>query len=535
VAIDDQAKIQVWSSSKAPHTLKQSLSEALDIPKERIRVNPVAIGGDFGGKGGALDEPLCYFLALRSGRPVKMVMDYQEEFTAGAPRHAAIIKMKTGAKRDGTLMAHQMDAYFDSGAYGGLRPGAAFQGALHAGGCYRMPHAQVRVMRVYTNNLPGGQMRAPSEPQGFFAAESQMDCVARGIGMDPLAFRLKNLIEPGEATVTGDHYEEIRAKETLRAAAKAARYASRKPPKVGRGIAMGYRAPGGGATSVSVTPNPDGTVLIQTAFLEQGTSTYTSLRQIVAEELALDPDEIQIKVLDTDSSPFDSGIGGSRGTRIGSRAAFQAAREVKEELFTLAEKLLGWSKAEMVLDGKEIVRRTTKQRHRWDELLRRAGHSIVRQAINRDEGHAPVTSFTAQIAEVSVDPETGQVTIHRFTTAHDTGTILNPIGHQGQVEGAVIQGVGYGLMEQVRVEDGRVMTTHFGDYKIPNVKDIPDLRTVILQGESGVGPYNIKRIGENPISPVAPAIANAIEAAVGVRIRDLPITAEKIYNVLKEK
>jgi CO/xanthine dehydrogenase Mo-binding subunit len=533
VWIDEQDKIQVWSSSKAPHVVKRTLSDALDIPRERIRVNPVAIGGDFGGKGGALDEPLCYLLALRSRHPVKMVMEYQEEFTAGAPRHAAIIKMKTGVKRNGTLVAHQMDAYFDSGAYGGLRPGASFTGATHAGGCYRIPHARITVMRVYTNNIPGGQMRAPSEPQGFFAAESQIDCVARAVGMDPLEFRLKNLIEPGEPTVTGSYYEEVRAIETLHAAAKAAKYNSPKKENAGRGMAMGFRSPGGGATSVTVTLNPDGTVALETPMLEQGTWTYTSLRQIVAEELQLNPENIKIKVLDTDSSPFDSGIGGSRGTRIASRAAFQAARDVKEELFGLAAKMLGWSKEEMMLDGKEIIRKGTRQRQRWGTLLSRAGHSVSRRAINRDEEHAHVTSFTAQVAEVSVDRETGQVILERFTTSHDTGTILNPIGHQGQIEGGVVQGIGYGLMEEVRVEDGRVITSHFGDYKIPTIKDVPDLRTVILEGENGVGPYNIKGIGENPISPVAPAIANAIEDATGVRIRDLPLTAEKVYEALK--
>ncbi|HWP57731.1 MAG TPA: xanthine dehydrogenase family protein molybdopterin-binding subunit [Candidatus Acidoferrales bacterium] len=534
VWVDDKDRIQVWSSSKAPHVVKQTLAEAFAIPKERIRVNPVAIGGDFGGKGGALDEPVCYLLSLRTRRPVKMVMDYQEEFTAGAPRHAAIIRMKTGVKRDGTLVAHQMEAYFDSGAYGGLRPGASFTGATHAGGCYRIPNARVLVARVYTNNIPGGQMRAPSEPQGFFAAESQIDCVARAIGMDPYEFRLKNLIERGEPTVTGEHYEEVRAIETLVAAAKASKYGTPKPANVGRGIAIGFRSPGGGATSVTVNLNTDGTIDIETAMLEQGTWTYTSLRQVVAEELGADPAEIRVKVLDTDSSPFDSGIGGSRGTRIASRAAFQAAREAKEALFALSEKLLGWPKSELILAGKYVVHTKTRKRERWDRLLAREGRPITRRALNRDEGHAHVTSFTAQVAEVAVDPQTGAVKLRQFTTAHDTGTILNPIGHQGQIEGGVVQGLGYGLMEEVRVENGRVITTHFGDYKIPTIKDVPDLRTVILEGESGVGPYNVKGIGENPISPVAPAIANAIEDAVGVRIHDLPITAEKVYSALKQ-
>ncbi|MBI2987642.1 MAG: xanthine dehydrogenase family protein molybdopterin-binding subunit, partial [Deltaproteobacteria bacterium] len=535
VWIDDQGRVQVWSSSKAPHVLKQSLAAALDIPKERIRVNPVSIGGDFGGKGGPLDEPLCYFLALRSGRPVKMVMEYQEEFTAGAPRHAAVIQIKTGVKRDGTLIAHQMEAFFDSGAYGGLRPGPSFAGAGHASGCYRIPHARITVMRVYTNNIPGGQMRAPGEPQAFFAAESQMDCVARRLGIDPLEFRLKNLIEEGEPTVTGAQYQEVRAKETLNAVVKASRYKAPKAPYVGRGIAMGYRSPGGGATSLAVTLNPDGSVVLHTPFFEQGTGTYTTLKQIVAEELSLNPDEIQVKILDTDGAAFDSGIGGSRGTRIASGVAFQAAREAREELLGLAEKLLGWPKAEMTLAGREIVRKRTGKRQRWDQLLSRAGRSITRQAINRDEEHAPVTAFTAQVAEVSVDAETGQIKLLRFTTAHDTGIIMNPIGHQGQIEGGVIQGVGYGLMEQLVVEDGRVGTLHFGDYKIPTAKDIPELTTVILKGESGVGPYKIKGIGENPIVPVAAAIANAVEDAAGVRIRELPVTAEKVYKALRER
>src|SRR5215813_11676108 len=387
-----------------------------------------------------------------------------------------------------------MDAYLDSGAYGGFRPGAVVGGIAHAGGCYRAQHSRISVSRVYTNNIPGGQMRAPGEPQGFFAAESHMDCVARRLGMDPLNFRLKNLIEEGESTLTGGHYRGIKAKETLKAAVKAAAYSSPKAPNVGRGIAMGYRGPGAGNTSLKIVLNPDGSVFIHTSLFEQGTGTYTTMRQIVAEELNCDPDGIRINILDTDAGvSFDSGIGGSRGTRVASGAAFRAARAAKEELLGLAEKL------------------------------------------NRDDDHAPMTAFAAQVAEVFVDRETGEVTLRSLTTAHDTGAIMNPVGHQGQIEGGVVQGIGYGLIEYLPVEEGRVGTAHFGEYKIPTAKDIPELKTVLVKGEDGVGPYKTKGIGENPISPVAPAIANAIEDAVGVRIRDLPITAEKIYAALHDR
>ena len=534
VWIDDQDRVQMWSPNKAPQGLKESMSAALNIPKEKIRVNPVVIGGDFGGKGAPIDEPICYLLALRTGRPVKMVMEYREEFVAGAPRHAAVIRLKTGVKRDGTMVAHEMEAYLDSGAYGGFRPGAVVGGIAHAGGCYRAEHARIAVSRVYTNNLPGGQMRAPGEPQGFFAAESHLDCVARKLGMDPYEFRLKNLIEEGETTLTGGHYRGIKAKDTLKAAVKTAGYKASKAANMGRGIAMGYRGPGAGSTSLSLSLNPDGTTVIRTCLFEQGTGTYTTLRQIVAEELSLKPDEIQIQILDTDSGvPFDSGIGGSRGTRVASGAAFQAARAAKQELLDLAEKLLGWPKSETVLVGKELVHKKTRKRKRWDKLLSRAGRSVTGAAIHRDEDHSPVTAFAAQIAEVSVDTETGEVKLRRLTTAHDTGVIVNPIGHQGQVDGGVVQGIGYGLIEYLPVHEGHVGTAHFGEYKIPTVKDIPELKTVIVKGEAGVGPYKTKGIGENPISPVAAAIANAVEDAVGVRIKDLPITAEKVLNALR--
>lgn len=299
---------------------------------------------------------------------------------------------------------------------------------------------------------------------------------------------------------------------------------------------MGYRGPGGGNTSLKISLNPDGSVVIHTALFEQGTGTYTTLRQIAAEELSCKPEAIQIQVLNTDSGvPFDSGIGGSRGTRVATGAAFKAARAARDDLFSIAEALLGWDKNDMELTGKILLHKKTKKRQRWDDILERAGRAAVGEAVNRDDAHSPVTAFAAQVAEVSVDRETGEVQLRRVTTVHDTGVIVNPVGHQGQIDGGVVQGIGYGLIEYLPVQEGRVGTAHFGEYKIPNPKDIPELKTVIVQSENGVGPYNVKGIGENPISPVAPAIANAIEDAVGVRIRDLPITAEKIYKALREK
>jgi CO/xanthine dehydrogenase Mo-binding subunit len=354
--------------------------------------------------------------------------------------------------------------------------------------------------------------------------------------MDPLEFRRKNLMEDGDVTLTGGRYQEIKAKEALEAVIKAAGYSAPKPKYVGRGIAMGYRGPGVGTTSLKISLNRDGSIVIHTSLFEQGTSTYTTMRQVAAEELGCDPEDIRIEILDTDSgTDSDSGIGGSRGTRVSSGAAYQAAHAARDALLALAEKLLGWSRNDMALAGKELIHKKTQSRQRWDELLRASGRGITGETVNEDEERAPLTAFAAQVAEVEVDPETGQVRLRRLTTAHDTGVIMNPIGHQGQIDGGVVQGLGYGLIEYLPVQDGKVEVAHFGEYKIPNVKDIPPLKTVVIESESGVGPYKVKGIGENPISPVAPAIANAIDDAVGVRIRDLPITAEKVYQVMRER
>jgi xanthine dehydrogenase molybdenum-binding subunit len=256
------------------------------------------------------------------------------------------------------------------------------------------------------------------------------------------------------------------------------------------------------------------------------------LRQIVAEELQLPLSAIQVQVWDTDAVPFDTGVGGSRVTRVAGQAAYQAARQASRELLKVAAELLDWPDESITLRGSEIIHQETGESRPWAEVLQRWGEPVVGRGTVQDASVSPVTSFTAQVAEVSVDPETGAVKLLRFTTAHDVGRVLNPVDHQGQIDGAVVQGIGYGLSEELRVHEGRVETANFGDYKIPNIKDIPDLQTVVLTSESGPGPYHARGIGENPIGPVAPAIANAVEDAVGIRIKDLPITAEKVYQAL---
>src|SRR5262245_65241897 len=479
VWIDDQGRVQVWASSKVPYQVKEQLSIALGLPKERIRLHPIAIGGDYGGKGSPMDIPLAYFLAVRTCRPVKIVMDYVEEFTAGNPRHAAIIQLKTGVKRDGTLVAHQSRVVFDSGAYGGFKPVPTVNlgGAAKSGGPYKIPHVHIESLQVYTNTIPGGFMRAPGEPQAVFAIESHIDCIARQLGRDPADFRLQNLIEDGAESPIGTRYQGIRAQETLEAAVTAAGYRTPKAPNVGRGIAMGERPPAGGESHAAVTLNPDGSVIVHTSIFEPGTGTYTMLRQIVSEELQVPIQRIQVQVWDTDGVPFDTGVGGSRVTRVAGGAAYRAAREAAHEVCMAAAELLAWPEEALTLRGADVIRQDTGDSHPWADLLQRWGEPVVGRGSVQDMHPSPVTSFTAQVAEVAVDPATGAVQLLRVTTAHDVGQVLNPTDHQGQIEGAVMQGIGYALSEELGVDEGRVTTVSLGDYKIPNMQDIPTLDT----------------------------------------------------------
>ncbi|HEU0021808.1 MAG TPA: xanthine dehydrogenase family protein molybdopterin-binding subunit, partial [Dehalococcoidia bacterium] len=408
VWIDDQGRAQVWASSKVPYQIKEQLSIALGLPRERIRVNPVSIGGDYGGKGSAMDIPVAYFLAVRTGCPVRMVMDYIEEFTAGNPRHAATVHLKTGVMRDGTLVAQHSQTLFNSGAYGGFKPapGVNLGGAAKAGGPYRIPHVQLEGTQVYTNTIPGGFMRAPGEPQVAFASESHMDCIAKQLGIDPLELRRKNLLAEGDDDPTGVRYQGIRARETLEAAIAASDYHAPKPANVGRGMAIGERATAGGESHAAVTLNLDGSVTVNSSIFEPGTGTYTVLAKIVAEELDLPVDRIKIQVWDTDAVNFDTGVGGSRSTRMGGRAAYQAAGEAINDLFRITGDLLGWPEDQLSLRADDIVRLDNGERYPWVEVLARIGTPITGKGSYNDPNRSPITCFNAQVAEVEVDPDT---------------------------------------------------------------------------------------------------------------------------------
>lgn len=546
VEIDGNGRVHCWANNKTPYSLRMQLADASDLRPEQIVVHPSSIGGDFGGKGSFMDVPLCYQLSRVSGRPVKMIMTYAEELMASNPRHPSVITVKTGLSKDGLILARDVKIVFNRGAYGAFIPALFLGGARYALGCYRIPHVRLHGYMVYTNNVPCGHMRAPGEAQVLFAVESHTDMIAKQLGKDPYEFRLQNVIREGDVApcwetpdgIQLEPFKNVRGEEILRKAAEGSCWhAPRQRRAVGRGMAMANRRPGTGATTATVTLDGTGVVTLSTPVFETGTGATTILKQFVAEELAVPAEEVALEILDTDGLSFDSGVGAMRVTHTHGWATVYAARELKAKMKGIASSLFEWPEDHIILQrGKIMLRGHPKQALSFRDFAARAigasGKPIVGQ-FRLQSAVVDSAAFCVQVAEVDVDMETGQVRVRKLFTTHDVGTILNPLTHQGQIEGGIIQGLGFALIEEMAAENGQISTLNLGDYKLPNIQDVPGLATVLVPGAHGPMPYEAWGIGESSLAPVAPAVANAIENAVGVRITELPITAEKVLKGLK--
>lgn len=539
VAIDPDGRVNVWISNKMPVRARELLADVIEIPEERIVVHLAQIGADFGGKGSLMDAPLCYHLAKRTGRPVKMVMTYTEELMAGNPRHPTSIFLRTGVTEEGQIVARQAKVVFNSGAYAAFKPVpfVNIPGAKDAAGVYGTPHIRIDAYSVYANCVPSGHFRAPGDLQVNFAVESSMDMIAEDLGLDRLEFRKQNLLKDGDWVPGGPQLEEVRVAETLAAAVKASSWNQPKSqPNRGLGLAVSHRLIGTGEANTQLTLKEDGTIQVLTPVPEVGTGAHTILQQIVAETLFLPLDQVRVE---TASEIFktDSGSGASRVTYVGGQVVQQAAGELMKLILAAGAKGLGCAENEVVFEGGRVVHSESDGSLSLAEVAKLGGDGKsalrVKKLLNLSEG-PPITTFTAQVVELEVDPETGQIRLLDVVTAHDVGTIINPLGHQGQIEGGLLQGVGFGLIEELRMEDGQVSTLNLGDYKLPNIRDIPPLTTVLVEEELGPAPFHGKAIGESSITPTGAAIANAVYDAVGVRFHDLPITAEKVYWALQQ-
>jgi carbon-monoxide dehydrogenase large subunit len=534
VKADPSGGAELWSCSKTPFAVRNQLSNCIGVAKEKLVFHPMHIGGDFGGKGGFMDVPTCYFLSLKSGQPVKMVMDYSEELVAGNPRHAAIIKVKTGVKKNGSIIAHHMDFLFDSGAYGSMKPAGYLIGASTCAGPYRIENCLIEERMVYTNKIPCGHMRAPGDPQGFFANESQLDIVARKLGMDPVEFKRKNMLHDGDVTPIGGHISHIKGAEALDKAIQLSGYNKPKPKNVGRGLAFSEWSPSGGEGNVFVTIGEDGHVKVTSPVVDQGAGVLTVIVEIVGEELKVPANQIDLQQVDSSVVPSDGGVGGSRATRVYGNASYEAGTKAREELFTVAAEAMSVKPDELELANGSVMHRKSKRKMSFAEVVKAKGSPIYVKGYYKSSEKSHDASVSAQIAEVHVDPETGQITLRRMISAHTTGKVINPLMHQGQIDGGVVFGLGYALTEQINFDGGKITTTNFGEFKIPNIQDIPPLKTAVMESvPQGPGPYNSLAIGEVANTPTAAAVANAVADACGVRITDLPVTAEKVHAALR--
>jgi CO/xanthine dehydrogenase Mo-binding subunit len=536
VWIDEQDRMRVINTNKSPAAVRQQLAAALKLPESQIVIDARFIGGDFGGKGLSIDEFTCYFLARATGRPIKAVMAYADELQASNSRHSAIMTLRTAVSRDGTFLAHQSDAIIDGGAYaaGKVSPNLVVP-AHNTLSAYHVPVTRLEVKSVYTNSIPGGSMRAPGDPQSMFAGECHVDMIALALGIDPIELRRRNALRDGQPSVTGERVHRARAVEVLDALERESGWSKPLPAGRGRGVALGVRHIGAGATSVVMRLLPGGEVEVETGVADQGGGAHTVLRRVAASVMSVDPRRVVIRHCDTSGPAPDPGVGGQRITHILGRAAQSGAVQMKARLEELAAEAMGWPAGEVHLDQDRFVAGDASAS--FDEVAQQIARGpLVEIHGDYDGNHKPGEpgefEFAGYVVTVDVDRETGAVDVDNVLLVADVGTIINPLAHQGQLEGGLMFGIGAALMEELGVENGRTTTPSLGDYKLPCAMDTPPFRTVLLRDPTGPGPLGAKAAGELTNTSVAPAVANAVATASGARVTLLPLTAERILETL---
>ena len=536
VEIDSQGRIGIWQCHQAPFGIRHWLSEHADIPEEMIVVHPVSTGGSFGGKQGAEDIILTHYLARAAHRAVKFVESYQEELQDGQPRHAAVVMLRTGVKKDGTLWAWDARVYYNGGAYGARTPQNRMNGTFMAAGSYRTPHVRMTGFIVYTNQVPSGYFRAPGEVQTLFAVESHMDMMARALGLDPLEFRLRNALREGDTKPNGEHIRDLHALDVLKRVAALAQWRKSKRNTSknsdgfarGRGIAYADRHIGVGESEADIAVEADGSLKLTTAVRDVGVGAYTMHRQVASEVLGVAPELVRIDVAGTDG-PYDEGVRAQRGTHVEGLAVFNAAtslidglRREAARIWNVEPEKVQWRRGRAHLRGKKSLDLKTIAQRAAVASLRARGHS--------KPARPETYTYQSLVADVAVDKATGEVKVEKLYYVIDATKIINPLIFHGHIHGGVVQGLGFSLTEHLTIEDGRITALSLGDYKLPNIGDIPPLSTAIVKSNDGPGPFGAKAVGEAGISLVAPAIANAIADATGIRIKEMPITAEKIFH-----
>ncbi|MBI2359900.1 MAG: xanthine dehydrogenase family protein molybdopterin-binding subunit [Deltaproteobacteria bacterium] len=537
--VDASGKVTVWVPTQAQFFIRQSVAEIFQLPLIKVKVIPTEIGGGFGGKLLPTIEPAAVALARKSGMPVQIVMTRAEDFQVANPRHPFHMRYKTGVKLDGTIVAREVELVLGTGAYCGIGIVTSQRAEMLGAGPYRIPNVKIDVFCVYTNHANCGPYRAPAGPQIAFASESQIDLIARELKLDPLEMRLKNAIEDGDTTpACGGPLKAVHAKETLLRAAEAAGWKTTSREKNrGRGIALGYWLVGGYASSAGVKLNEDGTVTVITGVVDLS-GTVTSLGQIAAEVLGVELDDVHVRTADSDFAPHSTISAGSQALRSMGTAVKLAAEEVKKQIMEVAADKLEAEPGDLVAEGKRVYVRGSIEK----------GLSLERVAqLSLTHRRGPIASiqstsqfpnqpaFSAHVADVEVDPQTGGVKVLRYVAAQDVGIAINPLSVRGQIQGSVIQGLGQALSEANIFKNGKMLNPTFLDYKIFSSLDAPPVEVHLVEHAAQDGPFGAKGIGEPSIIPVTAAIANAVCDAVGARVFALPASAENVLTAIQEK
>jgi CO/xanthine dehydrogenase Mo-binding subunit len=535
---DRNGLLTLWASTQGSFNTRSEVADVLGIPENRIRVIPVECGGGFGGKIRALCEPITAVLAQVTRRPVRYVMTRREELEAGMPAPQVIIKLKSGVKRDGTLMAIDAETVIDSGAFSGavLAVSAVFIGSM-----YKWPAFDLRGFEVLTHKPSVAAYRAPVAPQTIFAIESHMEQIARDLGLDPVEFRMRHLIQEGDPMVNGQPWQSNGAKQVLARIAEHPHWKTRKQwvaagkngKRRGVGLALGGWLGGLQPTGATVRLNPDGSLAVLTGQVDIA-GTNISLAQIAASAYGVDTDLVRITTGDTDVAPMTGLSAGSKTIYTVGAAVLQAAEDARRQTFEIAAAELEASVHDLELvDGKVTVRGmpdkgiTLATIGKKGNLYMSKTPPVLGKANPAFSQQAP--GFAAQLARLEVDPDTGEVTIHDFVIVQDVGKAINPLGVEGQMQGGAVQSIGIALTEGLMFDDtGRLTNPSLLDYRKLTAADLPNLETIIVEVPAPAGPFGARGVGEPPIIPAPAAIANAIQSATGARLTELPMSPERI-------
>jgi len=539
---DRNGLLTLWASTQGSFNTRSEVADVLGIPENRIRVIPVECGGGFGGKIRALCEPITAVLAQVTKRPVRYVMTRREELQAGMPAPQVIIKLKTGVKRDGTLMALDAETVIDSGAYSGavLAVSAVFLGSM-----YKWPSFDIRGFEVLTHKPSVAAYRAPVAPQTIFAIESQMEQIARDLDLDSVEFRMRHLIQEGDPMVNGQPWQSNGAKQVLSRIAEHPHWKTRKQwvsagkngKRRGVGLALGGWLGGLQPTGATVRLNPDGSLAVLTGQVDIA-GTNIALAQIAASAYGVDTDLVRITTGDTDVAPVTGLSAGSKTVYTVGAAVLQAAEDARRQTFEIAAAELEASVHDLELvDGKVTVRgmpdkgitlatigkKGNLYMSKTPPVLGKANPAFTRQA----------PGFAAQLARLELDPDTGEVTLLDFVVVQDVGRAINPMGVEGQMQGGAVQSIGMALTEGLLFDDrGRLTNPSLLDYRKLTAADLPNLETIIVEVPAPAGPFGARGVGEPPIIPAPAAIANAIQNATGARLTELPMSPERIALAL---